>query len=512
MSVIPTNPSVRATAAPLAAKPKPEPKDPPKTDRPALDKPAPAKESSETIFLQLARQAEVRDLNDMPNTLKRREEAVRRMREVASEEQEKAVRDIRGMLDANGLEDAKISVDDRLWITNGMVVTVSGLPGGMTPPAGEEEPAKLISTLENLASVEDAAFLKDLKGVIKSPTVTTQDAAESGRRTKLPWNLTQINADDAWKAGITGEGVTVANVDTGVDVKHPALWSKYKGYSREGFGQEKTYLDATKPSPKLGDKPVEPKDYNGHGTHTMGSVVGDDGQGKPVGVAPDAKFIAAAGLGEQGGEVLGLLKAMQFVTAPTDSWGQIDAKAGADVVNHSWGGEGPDTTFTAALRNMAAAGVVNVFAAGNAGETSKNQNLGDPGMWQDVVTVGAVNKHKEVASFSSKGPSPVTDEFKPFVVAPGEGVESTLPGGSYGTYSGTSMAAPHVTGALALVDQALAERKQPKLDLDDAKFVLQHMTKDIGPKGPDDASGHGLVDLSKMKAAVDALVKTRAAS
>ena len=518
MRAVSTPPVPAMAARPKPSPDKPAPSDPPKSpDRPHLDAPDDAKPrtTSKTMFVQLARQAELRDLVDMPNTPKRREEAVRRMREFASVEQDTAIREMKEVLERQGMKDAKVEVNDRLWITNGMQVTISGLPGGMMGMSknGKDTGAdKLVSALENLGSIEDVATMDDLQGAISVPAVAKDSQqTPAGRSAKLPWNLSQIHANSAWKAGVDGSGVTVANVDTGVDVQHPALWSKFKGYSRDGFGQEKAYYDATVAQPKVGDTPPDPKDYNGHGTHTMGTMVGADGQGTPVGVAPGAKFIAAAGLGEGGGDVLGLLKALQFVTAPSDGWNQIDPKSGADIVNNSWGGRGPETSFTTALRNMAAAGVVNVFAAGNNGMDSKDQNLGDPGMWTDAITVGAVNKHKEVSAFSSKGPSPVTDEFKPFVVAPGEGVESTIPNGKYATFSGTSMAAPHVAGALALVDQELANRKQTKMDLDDAKFVLQRMAKDIAPKGPDDASGYGIIDLAKMKSAVDALVKARAA-
>jgi subtilisin family serine protease len=244
----------------------------------------------------------------------------------------------------------------------------------------------------------------------------------------------------------------------------------------------------------------------------MGILVGDDGVNPQTGVAPGATFFAAAGLAKEGGDNLSLLKAMQFVTAPGDAWGQIDPEAGAAIVNNSWGGKGPRFSYTTALRNMAAAGMVNVFAAGNNGRTSSDQNLGDPAEWDDAITVGAVDKHREVTDFSSKGPSPVTSEFKPYIVAPGKDVESLVPGGKREAWSGTSMAAPHIAGALALVDEALVKAKSTPLDLDDAKFVLQRMAKDIGPKGPDDASGYGLVDLHKLDGAVADLLAARTAA
>jgi subtilisin family serine protease len=498
-------------------------------------KPAPKEEAAPTakaaepfkvhgsIFLQLGRQADLRDLNDLPVGPERRKAAVDRMRSLASEEQEAAAplleKALKSELGKQGFKNVEVGVGDRLWLTDGMTMDISAeIPGLAGLFADKSKTDALMESLKKVKGVSMAVPTDQL--TFKTPKAAEFEdkaasaAAESttGKR-ETPWNLSMIGAPQAWRKGITGKGVTVANVDTGVDVNNPNLISHFRGYDpNSGLQLENNYFDAYAPAHKVGGKDPQPKDDVGHGTHTMGTMVGNDGSTAPIGVAPGAKFIAAKGLGKQGGDALSLLKSMQWTVAPTDNWGQVDASKGADIVNHSWGGMTPVFDFTAALRNMADAGVVNVFAAGNAGQYAKDQTLGDPGMWEDTITVGAVDKHGEVTDFSSKGPSPVTRDYKPDVVAPGHQVLSALPGGVRQAWSGTSMATPHVTGALALVDQALAKKGQTPLDLDDAKFVLKRMTKDIGPKGPDNVSGYGIIDLRKMNSAVNALVRTRKAA
>lgn len=462
------------------------------------------------IFIQLTQQADLRDLNELPVGSKRLSEAVTRMREVASVDQDKAVSQIRSELQGIGI-DAEVDVLDRLWLTNAMVVKV-GASDRQIKDKSDGKFASIIDLVKSAGGVSAADTIDNLKVSLQPVeySTPTEDARRGADATKVPWNLKMIGADQAWKAGATGEGVVVANVDTGVDVSHPALWSKYRGHdTKKGFTHERNYVDPYSPPRKLGGPNPLPVDDDGHGTHTMGSSVGNDGVNGPIGVAPDAKFVAAKGLAAKGGDLVSLLKSMQYLVAPTDNFNQEHPTSAPHIVNHSWGGPGPRLDFTTALRNMAAAGIVNVISAGNNGQTSDAQNLGDPGMHTDAITVGAVDKNRKVASFSSKGPSPVSGEWKPLVVAPGVAINSSMPGGRYATASGTSMAAPHVTGALAVVDDALADRKQPFLDLDDAKFVLQHMTRDIGKRGPDDASGYGIIDLRKMDSAIDKLLLER---
>lgn len=520
------SPAKRHTAPKHPAKPTDPPK-PPKDD-PADEPTAAAPEAPKvhgSIFLQLGRQADLRDLADRPAGPDRRAEAVARMHALADSEQEQVAPEIskllKKVLKAQGFQHPEVEVGDRLWLTNGLTFDITAeMPSLFSLFGDAKKTAAITGAVQGAKGVTFAAPVDQLK--IDAPeavdfrddagTAAAAEAAKGGRRT-TPWNLSLIGAPTAWRQGARGKGVTVANVDTGVDVANPNLASKFRGYDPDnGFTQETNYYDAYAANRKVGSRDRQPVDDVGHGTHTMGTMVGDDGVGSPIGIAPDAKFIAARGLTKKGGDVVSLLKSMQWVVAPKDHWGQEHPEKGADIVNNSWGGMTADFDFTAALRNMADAGVVNVFAAGNAGRFAPDQTLGDPGMWEDVVTVGAVDRHGDVTDFSSKGPSPVTRDYKPDVVAPGHQVVSALPGGTREAWSGTSMATPHVAGALAVVDSLLEKKGQAPLDLDDAKFVLKRMTKDVGPKGPDNASGYGLVDLRRMSTAVNALIRERKAS
>ena len=261
------------------------------------------------------------------------------------------------------------------------------------------------------------------------------------------WGVAKIGAPEAWAQGVLGSGIVVANIDTGVDFEHPALVNQYRGNLGGGaFDHNYSWWD---PTGVCGDTPC---DNAQHGTHTMGTMVGGDGPGEftpDVGVAPGAQWIAAKGCEDVFCTEGSLLSSGEFILEPTDLNGENgDVTRRPDIVNNSWGGGPGDPFYLGVVTAWRAAGIVPVFSAGNAG--SGCNSGGSPGDYLESFSVGATDIGDLIAGFSSRGPSPF-GKGMPDVSAPGVDVISTIPGGGYASFSGTSMAAPHTAGALALV-------------------------------------------------------------
>ena len=261
------------------------------------------------------------------------------------------------------------------------------------------------------------------------------------------WGVEKIRADEAWVDGVLGQGIVVANVDTGVEFTHPALIEQYRGNLGGGdFDHNYNWWD---PTGICGD---EPCDNVGHGTHTMGTMVGGDGPGPftpDTGVAPGAQWMAAKGCEDFGCSDIALLSAGQFILEPTDLAGENpDGSKRPDIVNNSWGG-GPGSTFYLEIvQAWRTAGIIPVFSSGNPGPFCGEG--GSPGDYLESFSSGATDINDQIAEFSGRGPS-AFGKINPDVSAPGVNVVSSVPGGGYEAFDGTSMAAPHVAGALALM-------------------------------------------------------------
>jgi subtilisin family serine protease len=265
------------------------------------------------------------------------------------------------------------------------------------------------------------------------------------------WNIRKIQADSVWiNLGISGDGVILGNLDTGVDVDHPALSSKYLGY----------WHDAVNHLP-------DPYDDNGHGTHTMGTIVGGDGPGSlfpdsnDVGIAYGAKFVAAKGFSSGGyGLDEWILECYEWFAY------LISQGVEVRIVSNSWGSNlQTNLTFWEATLNWRNLGIIPVFAIGNAGPGFGT--AGTPGNFPIVIGVGATGSDDNVANFSSRGPAPNQNPWndpqywsrpdwnfiKPDIAAPGVTIRSTVPGGGFEAsgWSGTSMATPHVAATIALM-------------------------------------------------------------
>ncbi|WP_326562304.1 S8 family serine peptidase [Micromonospora sp. NBC_01796] len=307
-----------------------------------------------------------------------------------------------------------------------------------------------------------------------------------------PWNLTGIGADRVWsQLGATGSGIVVGSSDSGVDGRHPALAAGFRGGDDSWF------------DPWNGTR--SPTDQGGHGTHTLATAVGTEN----VGVAPGARWIGCVNLDRNLGNPAHYLDCLQFMLAPFPNGGDPFADGRPDrapqVLTNSWGCPPIEGCDAGALRPataaFAAAGIFFTAAAGNTGPVCGSID-DPPAPYADVFTVGAVDRDRQVAPFSSRGPA-AGDAAKPDLVAPGADVLSAMPGGGYATLSGTSMATPHVAGVVALMWSA-----NPALvgDLDRTWRILRQTATPVpSPDGgstvseptcglPSNLTGAGLVD------------------
>jgi len=313
--------------------------------------------------------------------------------------------------------------------------------------------------------------------------------------------LDRIHAPEAWAMGYTGEGRLVSNIDTGVWGDHDALTNRWAGYDpRYADHPEWAWLD-----PYTTNWPA-PNDQNGHGTHTMGTICGRTEDGDTIGVAIDAQWIAAAAIDRGGGipqTVADAITSFEWIADPDLNPSTVwDVP---DVCSNSWGvttehGYNPcDETFWEVLDGCEAAGVVVVFAAGNEGFEGLRRPADRATTDYMNFAVGAVdgnNDNMPIADFSSRGPSNCTPDgsetFKPEVSAPGVNVRSSLPGNTYGFYSGTSMACPHIAGIVALIRQA-----NPNLTAEQVKQIIYETAEEVpadGEPGEDNTYGMGVAN------------------
>jgi len=313
------------------------------------------------------------------------------------------------------------------------------------------------------------------------------DAIEKG--------LAAINAPAMWALGYTGYGQIAFTADTGVDPTHPAISNQYNGLYRS---PEASWY-AWELSNTFGS--YTPFDCSNHGTHVTGTILGLDRQtNDTIGVAFNSTWIGGAILCGVGTE--DNIDAFEWALNPDGNEDTSDDIP--DVINNSWYDPSLDTldcysVYVPVLQALEAAGVAVVFSAGNAGPDPMtitqphNINVNEV----NSFTIGALNGNTPaypIASFSSIGPSHCDGEgslkIKPEVSAPGVQVRSCVPGNEYALLNGTSMAAPHVSGAILLLKEAF-----PYLGGKDLKLALYHSCTDLGEPGEDNTFGMGIINV-----------------
>lgn len=302
--------------------------------------------------------------------------------------------------------------------------------------------------------------------------------------TKQPWHLQRVNSAAARAKRLTGKGVKVGVLDTGIDASHPEFAGKtiaFEAFETNG---------ARKPTP-------EPRDFGSHGTHVSALIAG-----AKVGVAPGADLAVAAvltttnALGRLVGYTAQILAGMNWLAR---GGGELDR--GVDLINASLGGPNYDPSYYLTVHGHRLRGVLVVAAIGNNGRKGIGHH-GAPGMFECTLSVGAVDEAGAVADFSAWGSAyahPVaSSSFKPDLVAPGVNVISALPGGRYGARNGTSMACPIVSGTGALLLEQDASLRGNPADLSQRILSLTTLLMNQ-PVGHDRRRyGRGCLDLSSV--------------
>jgi bacillopeptidase F len=381
-------------------------------------------------------------------------------------------------------------------------------------------PASLIDQIAQMPKVAKIRLDYEFSLQIIEPTAVT---------TAVPGiNITQIGAPDVWLQGVTGNGIVVANMDTGVDINHSMMAATWRGGANSWYDpncqpapwESAVLFQASTSCPPPPANMTEqeyfaiPRDkanagVTGHGTGSMSVMVGGDDftTNTSVGVAPGAQWIAVKMFRDDGlATVTATHKGFQWLLDPDNNPSTDDAP---DIINNSWALTGDNIgacvlDYQSDIQALREAGIAVVFAAGNEGVVGNPDTSVSPANYPESFAVGAVNVNDQIAGFSSRGPGPAGtvcgEGYFPELLAPGVGVYMANAGSIanvldlYQTKSGTSFAAPHVAGSMALLMEAF-----PHLTVGSLESLLEYTAVDINSTtepGPDYNAGYGRVDVA----------------
>ena len=337
--------------------------------------------------------------------------------------------------------------------------------------------------------IAELANQPDIKSITLNNTLTLPSLPPA-QTSNVEWNLDAINAPAIWNFGYKGQGVIVASMDSGVDSMHPDLSSKWRGGTNSWFDPHGIYFT--------------PHDTSGHGTQTMGAIVGGNSGGSAIGIAPEAKWIAVKIFDDFGETTSADIHAgFQWLLDPD---GKPETDDSPDIVNGSWGYDifvdQCYTEFHTDIQALKNAGIAVIFSAGNSGPNVSTSV--SPANYIQSISVGSIDDQFQIANTSSRGPTPMSPPpppdpvcdggIFPSIVAPGENILTTdLSFGGfphYTTVSGTSIAAPHMSGAMALILNAA-----PHLTISELEMAFVQSAVDLGDDGPDNDYGNGLLNI-----------------
>ena len=387
------------------------------------------------------------------------------------------------------------------------------------------------------ARPEVQSIIDDTPVHVEEPvTIEYQNNDISPRGDEPEWGIRMIRADSVWMQDIKGQGVVVGGQDTGFDWTHPAIQSRYRGDGPVPNHNYNWHDAIHEASPLNPDSIPNPCGYNltvpcadhPHGTHTIGTMVGY-APDNVIGVAPQAQWIGCRNMERGWGSPASYIECFEFFLAPTDLNGENpDVTKAPDVINNSWSCpeiEGCNPSNFAIMNqvvdNLKAAGIVVVVSAGNSGGQGCSSVNEPAAIFENSFSVGAtrwtdtLNFNDSIASFSSRGPVMVdsSGRLKPDISAPGQTVKSCIPDSGYAYYSGTSMAGPHVAGAVALlisanpdlrgqvdtIEYILKQTADPKLAADTCGNVP-------GTQVPNNTYGYGRIHLVRAVALAKTIV------
>ena len=368
---------------------------------------------------------------------------------------------------------------------------------------GSREVADALAARPDVARVEGNPIIHN-----NLPQPGPVEHAPPGAPATIEPGITYTHAPDVWALGFTGQDIVVASADTGVRWTHNALKPHYRGWDGVTADHDYNWHDSIHSGGGVcgADSPFPCDDFF-HGSHTTGTAIGDDGTGNQIGMAPGAKWIACRNMDQGNGTPATYIECMDFFLAPYPvGGGQGDPTKAPDVTINSWGcppSEGCSAnTLQAAVEAQRAAGIMMVVAAGNAGSACSTV-VDPPAIYDASYSIGALNTGTDtIASFSSRGPVTIdgSNRIKPDISAPGTNTRScsNSADNAYTTASGTSMATPHISGAVALLWSA-NPALQNDIDTtettlnDAAHFISSTQCGTAGP--PNNVYGWGRVDI-----------------
>lgn len=325
--------------------------------------------------------------------------------------------------------------------------------------------------------VDEIAALPEVDRITVDMRLIMSEIGSDGSTTDPLWNLININTEPLWRQGIAGEGVTVAIMDSGVELNHPDLIDKWRGGGNSWFDPYQQH--------------ELPADSAGHGTQALGIILAGDESGYQIGMAPGAKWIAAKIFDNANESTLSAIhEAFQWLLDPDGDPLTDDAP---DLVNNSWGFSNTVNEcfqeFSEDIQLLRESGIGVVFSAGNFGPATESSisPANDPG----AFSVGSVDQANQIDLLSSRGPGACDGGVFPKIVAPGSLIFTTdlLPS-AYNVVSGTSFSAPHVTGAMTLLKSAFPDATPSQIET----AIIESAT-DLGVAGTDGDFGYGLLDV-----------------